>query len=362
MKCNEVKTQWAHHIKGDIDANLEQQIDEHLQTCEDCHRLLEKEAVVSQNQPVDRLLLRAKWKHQSKLIVLTIFTILSLYILSHIGSIVLYEIGDKTEKARRVEQSYFQLTNANLTLSPSFSTIEPLFKMNYDVVVEKKVGKESIYIADQQPSLRFNRYQNLNFSKTIDKTALQFANRTKNSSVNNSAWESLEKLPEGSVSELAVTWTSALTFKEVSEIVMPYDVTLVWAGIETEKLENLDDSLIPGINVVGLSMQAIQDDLLIYNELSKGNTPEDFNSIAAVEQLWRDTIIYLKDHNHYVKQLNNKMSLMDIQPELLLSYTDTHGIHLYGAVITGPTKELLKLKSNEHVYSAQIGQSTLWNW
>ena len=34
----------------------------------------------------------------------------------------------------------------------------------------------------------------------------------------------------------------------------------------------------------------------------------------------------------------------------------------YGAVVTGPVKELLKLKELETIQSVQLGEVELWNW
>lgn len=362
MNCEIVKNNWNKYINGQLSPNMEQQIDLHIEHCNHCQALLQAEADQSKDIQINRILKVAKWKHQLKIITFTVLSIFTLYLLTNIGSIVLYEIGDKTEKARRVEQAYFQLTNANLTLSPTFANVEPLFKMSYDVTVEKKIGRESIYLAEQHPNLLFNRYQHLEFTRTIDKEALQFINRTKEVEVSDDAWATLEKLPEGSVSELAITWNESKNFEETFKALQNYDVNLVWAGIETNKLSTLDPELVPGINVLGLSMQAIQDDLLIYQELSNGQTPKDFNTVDSYEKLWQHTINYLNNHENYVKQLNKNYPFMSIKPNEIKQYTDEYGINLYGVVITGPTKELLKFKDDENVIYAHVGQSALWNW
>ncbi|WP_268895059.1 anti sigma factor C-terminal domain-containing protein [Paenibacillus sp. USDA918EY] len=35
---------------------------------------------------------------------------------------------------------------------------------------------------------------------------------------------------------------------------------------------------------------------------------------------------------------------------------------MYGAVVTGPTKEILKLKEDPEVSAIRIGEVALWNW
>lgn len=48
--------------------------------------------------------------------------------------------------------------------------------------------------------------------------------------------------------------------------------------------------------------------------------------------------------------------------EEIIDYVDEHGVKSYGVVVTGPTKELLKLKDNEYVLYATLGEVDLWNW
>ena len=38
------------------------------------------------------------------------------------------------------------------------------------------------------------------------------------------------------------------------------------------------------------------------------------------------------------------------------------GFTAYGAVVTGPVKELLKLKELETIQGVQLGEVELWNW
>ncbi|WP_391203762.1 anti sigma factor C-terminal domain-containing protein [Psychrobacillus sp. L4] len=43
-------------------------------------------------------------------------------------------------------------------------------------------------------------------------------------------------------------------------------------------------------------------------------------------------------------------------------YLNEEGFQAYGAVVTGPVKELLKLKELKEVRSVQLGEITYWNW
>ncbi len=43
-------------------------------------------------------------------------------------------------------------------------------------------------------------------------------------------------------------------------------------------------------------------------------------------------------------------------------YVQENGLRVYGVVVTGPTRELLKLKELETIHSPALGEIRLWNW
>lgn len=43
-------------------------------------------------------------------------------------------------------------------------------------------------------------------------------------------------------------------------------------------------------------------------------------------------------------------------------YLKKNGFTVYGAVVTGPVKELLKLKDVKEIRGAQLGEMDYWNW
>jgi len=45
-----------------------------------------------------------------------------------------------------------------------------------------------------------------------------------------------------------------------------------------------------------------------------------------------------------------------------IPYIKKNGVHVYGAVVTGPTSELRKLQSNEAIRTMKVGEVKLWNW
>ena len=51
---------------------------------------------------------------------------------------------------------------------------------------------------------------------------------------------------------------------------------------------------------------------------------------------------------------------MRLQPRI--DYVKEHGVNIYGAVVTGPSKEILKLREEPWVSAVYVGEVKLWNW
>jgi len=45
-----------------------------------------------------------------------------------------------------------------------------------------------------------------------------------------------------------------------------------------------------------------------------------------------------------------------------IQFLEENGFMVYGAVITGPTKELLKLKEIDEIDGVQLGEIQFWSW
>jgi hypothetical protein len=45
-----------------------------------------------------------------------------------------------------------------------------------------------------------------------------------------------------------------------------------------------------------------------------------------------------------------------------LNYIQNNGVQIYGMTITGPSKQLLKLKEEAFIAHIRLGEVRLWNW
>lgn len=52
----------------------------------------------------------------------------------------------------------------------------------------------------------------------------------------------------------------------------------------------------------------------------------------------------------------------DLNLDKRYQYIKDNGVKVYGMVITGPSKELLKLQNSPNVRYATLGDIEVWNW
>ncbi|WP_019121944.1 anti sigma factor C-terminal domain-containing protein [Brevibacillus massiliensis] len=60
--------------------------------------------------------------------------------------------------------------------------------------------------------------------------------------------------------------------------------------------------------------------------------------------------------------LQRSLDDRDAKLDERIGYLQKNGVRLYGAVITGPTKELLKLQREPLITDPFVGQTDWWNW
>jgi len=182
------------------------------------------------------------------------------------------------------------------------------------------------------------------------------------SQINNGVWKTVEKLPEGTVAELAFSTTTFMEPKKLTKMLEPYDVEVVWMPIYTGEFKSFDP-FPTGEGSVNLT---------IYDSfgLSGGlKVSDDYSKIWVGQNLTngvRDSQRVMLENME--KLLNNEKKSY-IEDFLGLSYLQErydylkkNGFQAYGAVVTGPTKELLKLKNIEGVSNQKLGDVELWNW
>lgn len=174
-----------------------------------------------------------------------------------------------------------------------------------------------------------------------------------------SVWDVLNKVDKGTVADMSFSTTRYLSPEDLIKLLKPYDLHILWMPLYTGELKNFD----PGY--AGSS-----DTLSVPNFGLAGGRGKDRSG------QWKDT--YLREEN--LKQsegsmLKNMKNLLKNESKTYYEsflglyylperydYLQKYGFQAYGAVVTGPVKELLKLKNVKEIRDPHLGDLEFWNW
>ena len=187
-----------------------------------------------------------------------------------------------------------------------------------------------------------------------------------------SDWDRLEALPEGTVASAYVSFDRLMETQDVLDAFSDKNLNLLWLAVDTG---NADDVLhFGGANSpLGFPRYPIwHDDDFTVTEESKQRvrfggqivtrtavSPEyKDNDAGVLQQQFMKTLAFLAGH----ERLANLISASRLQLAKRMEYIEKHGIRHYGAVITGPTKELLGLREEAWVSALKVDEVALWNW
>lgn len=176
-------------------------------------------------------------------------------------------------------------------------------------------------------------------------------------------WKTLDMLHEGTVGELAFSTDRFMKPEELIERLEPYDVDILWMQLHTGEYTDFD----PG------SSGGSATDLSVFDGIGlppARTMSEDYMSSMIAFELDQSSVEESKAAMlGNIEKLISDKSINYLESFLGLShfsaryeYLKENGFTVYGAVVTGPVKELLKLQDAELVRGEQLGEMELWNW
>lgn len=176
-------------------------------------------------------------------------------------------------------------------------------------------------------------------------------------------WETLEMLHEGTVGELAFSTNHFMEPEELIQTLESYDVDILWMPLYTGEFVDFEPG---GYGTSGEDL-SVQDGIGITGTWS---TSDDYLSKMKTNGLDRSSMAESKKSMmENMETLLTEKSSAYTEQFLGLShlkarsdYLKKNGFTVYGAVITGPVKELLKLENEEMIQGEQLGEVELWNW
>lgn len=326
------------------------------------------------NELENKILKRSKWTLTIKII--RVFVALLLIYAIYMGGLsIAIEQSNTERKHTYYSQVAIEWTVPNIKGVYHTETLElsPFGTQTFRYNLVKMVGHEEVIVGDvTMKKAIFNPFSSLKITHPGKEQLSSFSfslpedPRTGEKLFANSGhadvWTRLEKLPEGTVGEFAFSTTAFMSPEELMELLKDYELSILWMPLYTgEFLDNRSltwsggNSSISLAGIIGLS----------------GGTDhgDHFNSYARIGTLATNSI---EDSKR--RMLKNMEELLEMDKSYYggllrldalqqqYTYIKDEGFVAYGAVVTGPVKELLKLKELETIQGVQLGDVELWNW
>ncbi|HIW33883.1 MAG TPA: anti-sigma factor [Candidatus Paenibacillus intestinavium] len=303
--------------------------------------------------------------------------LLILYIVFALWNTAIYLILDRNKYAE--ENQYFTqlavewlVPNVKGSYVIHDEKISNFGTQTYSYPLLKRVGHEDIVIGEAEVTKRlFSSLSTVeySFSNQQSNEGLQFSlpedprnSQKLTGNADSNVWDTLEMLPEGTVGELAFSTTSFMDAAQLLDLLKDYNIETVWMPLYTGEFVDYEPSgygsgrrsLMVG-GAIGLTggFRAADN----YSSMMWGVIVSTESLVESQQRMLANMEKLLDKPEKYYRQVLG----LDHLPEKY-KYLKETGFTVYGAVVTGPVKELLKLQDETFIQGEQLGEVELWNW
>ncbi|MDA1678163.1 anti-sigma factor [Bacillus cereus group sp. TH152-1LC] len=371
MGCTAFKKLWGKYENGTLTQDEQEELESHIETCEECEAHLDE--LLAKTEPVKKKLSpkdlqvpfwRIKWKHRLQTLGFILSICIVIYIIGGILSAFYFQSNNdkRLEEIRSVPSLALEATMPNSRVMGGGTSVEAFFRTNSHFDVVKTVGKKEIPLGTLETSSFLSSVNVLNNSwmNTFYQPKLFFVHpKTEQGDYlkesSKKVWDTLAKVHEGTVAEIAISFDKAYTLKELEPLL--YNVfeaqelppTPLWYALDTgQEKTNVEDHILHGGEAIGFPEHI----RFLDSDTENQKTPED-----KVIEMMR----ILSTHTETV----SKIAIIpekELKLDKRYQYVKDNGVKVYGMVITGPSKELLKLQNSPNVRYATLGDIEDWNW
>ncbi|KAA0786718.1 sigma-M negative effector [Bacillus wiedmannii] len=371
MGCTKFKKLWEKYENGTLTHDEQEELESHIETCEECEVYLD--ALLSNSEPIKKRLppqnlkvpfWKIKWKQRWQTVSFVLAVCIAIYFVGHFSS-SFYFYSNNMKKLTEVDEIpalALEATMPNSRSAGGSTKIKPFFRTENEMNFFKTVGKKEFPIGTVTTSsfLSSVAVTNQSWANTAYSKKLSFVHpkikqvdHLKESS--KKVWDTLGKVHEGTVAEVAISFDKLYTLQELESLL--YSVfeaqgmppTPIWYALDTgQERINENDFILHGGEMIGFPEHIN----LPENETKKLHTKED-----EVIEMMRILSI-----NKEIVSKTTWTRQKDLNLDKRYQYVKDNGVKVYGIVITGPSKELLKLQNSPHVRYATLGDIEVWNW
>ncbi len=328
------------------------------------------------DKKVNKILRGSKWKARIQTALSALGIILVVTIISSMLTAGYYLWGtpDRGDVLRNIIDYTLTVTEPYADTGGTSSNSKPFFGLEATRDLNKIIGNDTIKVGELTVNFLFSM---MSFPERE-----YFDNELQNSSSfsypgvkmgNQSDWNMLGKLPEGTVVSAYVSLAELTDTKQVFKLVEGKDLRLIWLAVDTGKegKKSRHEGMI--FDPIGFPSSPIwhDDDMILDSRevekglfssriISEGHSSPDYREgdQKIYHKQFFKTLNFLKQH----EKKANKLVFEKLDLSKRIDFLEKNGVQHYGIVLTGPTKEVLKLQTEAWVGDIQVDEVDFWNW
>ncbi|MCE7792564.1 anti-sigma factor [Salipaludibacillus sp. CUR1] len=317
-----------------------------------------------------------KWKKhlRTAFIALALFLVFS--IVSSVLTAVYYSWGDpsRADNYRNVIDHTLTVTDPYGYLGATSTNATPFFGLKTTRELSKQVGHDTIKAGDMEVNFRFSlmsfpeRHETGHVSHNTPALVLPEAEGWELAE-----WDKLEQLADGTVVSAFVSFAEFQETEEVFQLFEDKEIDITWLAVNTgvEAEDEWDEGIV--FDPVGFPSFPIwhEGDMILNSReeekglfgsriVSESFSSPDYNAGEGevLHKQFLKTLYFLQEHERKA----NNLYFGDLKLSERINFLENYGVFHYGAVITGPTKEILQLQDEPLITRMEVDEISFWNW
>ncbi|MDQ0231796.1 anti-sigma factor [Metabacillus malikii] len=372
----EFKRKLKAYENGELSGSELEEFEKELEKLEIYQEILEGEE--SEAKPTIKeekqkmILKRSKWMARLQTSITVLGLIFLFTIVTSVLTAVYYSWGkpDRVDVYRNVIDYTLTVTDPYGYFGGTSTNTKAFFGLEATRDLNKQVGDEVTTVGEMKVDFLFSMmsYPETDYDVSISQNQPVFS-YPNSGDENYTDWSRLEKLPDGTVMSAFLSFKDLIETEEVLKRFEGKDMEIVWLAVDTGQEKNEDGIVFDPIGFPSFPIWHEDDMILESREeekglfgsvISEGHSSPDYN-IGDQEILHKQFIKTLSFLKKYESKAN-KLYYGELNLADRIEYLNKNGFHHYGVVVTGPTKEILKLKEENWIREITVDEVELWNW
>jgi len=333
----------------------------------------------SRNKRQAKIIRGSKWKARLQNAFTVIGILIIFTFISSLITDIFYSTGEPSRSAiyRDVVKSTIAVTKPNVTFRGGSASKGSYFTLRIKGNLEKRVGGDDVVVGQVDKKFFFSKtaIEGVDIYENQDEKVFFYSPKILKEGYMNKDWNKLEKLPEGTVAEVFISLDKLYETDEILGKLKDREIKPIWFAVDTgdndKDLYNEPVIVYP----IGFPYETMwhEDDMILTDKTekkvgmftkveTKSSRSPDVEPYGSGKLRNENFIKTLKLIKKYEGIATNISSYTRLNVKKRIDYINVNGVKIYGIVITGPSKEILKLKQEQWVKGISVGEVGLWNW